>query len=365
MDAVTIKKQIKLVDMTMKPGEMFIFNQSQSHQFRQMLNVSGLEKHATINPIENELRRFTPESNAKKVAIIRAGGIGDLLALSSLSHYLVSVLGRRVTFVTQKKYFPLFDWFVSYNRAMDFKTPLTINDVKHKLNPYTYINFEGKIEQSRENWFHLFFENFDVDFEFWGRPILKAPEYFYSISFKTESPCLERNSILLSLTSTANIRSLELETVWEAIEPLIGNKKVFVHKTNLRENDLVFIEKTKPKRLKVIPPNSLSEYLFDLFFAANVISTDTGALHFREGVGRPAIGLFNAFASHARAKYYQHTRSFDIKSNCPHQPCFKHCNRHDDICLNHQGNKNVAPCFDPSHNDSLITQLHEIFKNNL
>ncbi|MDP2401501.1 MAG: hypothetical protein Q8M66_05930 [Actinomycetota bacterium] len=360
MDVITIKKQIKLVDMTMSPGQMFIFNQSQSHQFRQMLINSRLEKHATITPIDKELPRFSPESKAKRVLIIRSGGIGDLLALSSLSHYLVSELGRNVTFVTQKKYFPLFYWFQSYNSLIDFKTPAGINNIRQKFNPINFINFEGKIEKSRENWFHLFYENMDVDFAQWGSPKLFLPS-----RFPKSSPAKNKNSVLLSLTSTANIRSLELETVWRAIEPMTTKHKIFVHETNLRENDHLFIKKMKPKRLKVIPAGGLSDYLLDLYFATNVISTDTAALHFREGVEKPAIGLFNAFASEARSKYYTHTQSFDIKSNCPIQPCFQHCNRHDDLCPNFQGNKNIAPCFDHNINQELTQQLTEIFQQHL
>ena len=69
---------------------------------------------------------------------------------------------------------------------------------------------------------------------------------------------------------------------------------------------------------------SFDQYLNQLDRAKFVISVDTSAIHFREGIGKPALGLYGAFSADSRTKYYKFTKSIDIKSNCDIQPCFLH-----------------------------------------
>lgn len=358
MKAITIKKQIQFVNMQMKVGELYIFNEAQLYHFVDALKRTGHLKNADIKPINDVIREF-PCENINHIYIIRAGGIGDLIALSSLAAYIETELKIKVTIVTQPKYKELLSWFAHPISYHNWLKPIAINNMKFRINNrVAYLNYEGKIEKSHENWFHLFFEKFDVDFAKYGRPNLL-------LSAKRTTRITKKHNILLTLKATANVRTIEFSTVYKALEPIDRYKYIYVHSDNLSAADADFIASVNDKRIKIIKANSLHDFLMDVYSAEMVISTDTGALHFREGLSLPAIGLFNSFSAECRTKYYQYTKSFDIHSNCPYQPCFKHVNKHDETCKNYQGNKDIAPCFDAKINRGLIKQLSHIFFNNL
>jgi ADP-heptose:LPS heptosyltransferase len=358
MKAIIIKKDLKFRKLKMKAGALYVFNEMQTAVFNKALKSNNLLNHVDIKPIDAVLREF-PCTNINRIYIIRAGGIGDLIALSSLCTYIELELNIKVTIITQSKYAALFAWFTHPITYKYWLEPLAIYNMLFRLkNKVAYLNFEGKIESTNENWYHLFFEKFRVDFNQWGRPILSLPG-------KANTRIVKKNNILLTLKATANIRTINFKPVYEALCAAGINKYIYVHADNLSQLDSDFIKEINDKRIKVIRASSLAEFLIDGYSAAWVISTDTGALHFREGLSLPAIGLYNSFSAECRTKYYKYTKSFNIQSNCPYQPCFKHANKSDDICKNFQGNRNVAPCVDPDINTGLVAQLTNIFANNL
>ena len=60
-------------------------------------------------------------------------------------------------------------------------------------------------------------------------------------------------------------------------------------------------------------------------------------------MGGFGIGLYNAFSAECRTKHYTNTKSYDITSDCPYQPCFLHVRQKEAPCLNMKycmGNQN-------------------------
>ncbi len=357
MNAITILKPLDFTTRTLNKGELYFQNVKQTNSFLATLKKYRLQDSVKVQQIDKVFAEFTGKQKVKNVYISRFGGIGDIVALSAVAKYIHEKYSVKVFFVTQEKYKALFDWFDCGTSFKSCNDSILLVNQKVLLKPnLAYINFEGQIEKSKENWFNLFFKNFDVDLTEFGRPFLKRPRFL-----RKSKNIKDENNILLTLKATANIRSINLEPVILALLPFIEKQTIYVHKDNLSQSDLIFIEKNRFTFLKVIEAKNLSEFLNDVACAKNVISTDTGALHFREGLGLSAIGLFGAFSSDCRTKYYKYTKSFNIKSDCNLQPCYQHCYTKDQICKNFKGNKEVAPCFDHNINVDLIDQLSDIF----
>jgi ADP-heptose:LPS heptosyltransferase len=115
-----------------------------------------------------------------------------------------------------------------------------------------------------------------------------------------------------------------------------------VHEVDLTETDKRFIEQTG--NIFILPQSDLHDYLVNLYDADMVVTTDTGGLHFREGVGRPALGVFGAMTTGSRTSGYRFTKSFNVKSTCEHQPCFIHERIKNQVCLNAKEGDRVAKC---------------------
>ena len=99
------------------------------------------------------------------------------------------------------------------------------------------------------------------------------------------------------------------------------------------------------------------EYLQALNDYEFVVSVDTSAIHIREGLGLPALGLYGAFSVESRAKYYQFTKCIDVKNDCLFSPCFTH---NEKPCTENKGG--YAPCLSnyPYINEELEKYLKEI-----
>jgi len=245
---------------------------------------------------------------------------------------------------------------------------------KAKINKkYKPIYFEGIIENSKENWFNLQYKvigstTFNTKY---GRPMLKTKR----INNNPSNIDLNKPSILVNPRSTAIIRSMRFQDIYESIISCIGDNDVniYVHDRNLRQFDNDFITMTNDKRIKIISAKSLSQFFLDAFDATLSISVDTAQFHFREGVEKPAIGLYGPFPYECRTKYYIHTKSLNIISDCPNMPCFIHVKAPDAICEFQQklidskeyNNKfrEVAPCCCNEWNNTVQKQIVNNFKD--
>lgn len=271
--------------------------------------------------------------------VIRTGGIGDLIALSSLIQYLhveLNIPTKNLSFITQEKYKTIFDWFETPVNFISYFSPITDNytsiSKKKIVEKFKPIFFEGVIENSKDNWFelqfaHIGFTLFDPDY---GKPKLVKKRINENISNIDSS----KKSILINPQSTAIIRSMRFEDLYSPLVKTINDFdcNIYVHEKNLNELDFDFINNIKDNRIKIIKANSLEQFFLDSYDATLTISVDTSLLHFRQGISKPAIGIYGAFSSDCRTKYYDTTLSFDITSTCSYMPCYKHVKKAFETC---------------------------------
>ena len=113
--------------------------------------------------------------------------------------------------------------------------------------------------------------------------------------------------------------------------------------------------------VKFISSPTLSAFLNDLYDATEVITVDSAAVHFREGIGKRCLALYNSFDKASRTKYYKHITAVNIKSECDKQPCFKHELNKGDLCEKVKKWQYSAPCFRSESNKFLQPELKRIF----
>lgn len=337
--------------------------------------------------IDNVLTRFkiTDATNNSLInpIILRTGGIGDLIALSSVASYIpdkLNVPAKNMKFVSQEKYRAIFQWFkypinfVSYFAPVSDWSNTSLIARKRSIDNNRPIFFEGVIENSKINWFDLQYEQIGIKLDTdYGRPMLKTKR----INDKPSNIVNNKKSILINPRSTAIIRSMRFEDIYNAIVKIVGNAdiNIYVHSRNLVPADKDFIVKTLPNdnRIKVINATSLDQFFLDAYDADLTISVDTAILHFREGVEKPAIGIYGPFPFECRTKYYKYIHSFNIKSSCNKMPCFIHVKGPDEVCdvqkkliENKEFDEKyfyTAPCCCQSYNNTVDDQLYENMKD--
>jgi hypothetical protein len=144
---------------------------------------------------------------------------------------------------------------------------------------------------------------------------------------------------------------MSLETMHKAVVNVFPDYEIFVHEYILTPGDIQYAAQNE---IAIISSANTSEYLDDVFYASMVVSVDSAAIHFREGVQLPAIGIYNAFSADCRTKYYRYTKSFDIEKVCPKQPCFMHQTAINQVCEYAQLGSTEAPCFSTMNKDIVL-----------
>ena len=356
MEVLLIKKSCRSGERIFNPGEVYLCGPETKKKF-QALNGS-----AQFLILENELPRFIQGKGFKELLLVRGGGIGDLMALSSIITYLAKK-NIRTWFWTQRKYFNVFDWFnVSVKLTAADQPLFTDFNMNYRLSLKKRLGMmqgERMIEHgSGRNWYEIFFESIGAKAdESWYRPQLKSNRvYDLPVNVSNEG-------VLICHRATAIMRSARFEDIHKALREATG-KPLYVHKLNLTRIDQEYIDQAKDPGLFIIPPGSMQQFLCDIYDAGQVVSVDSAAVHLREGINKKAIGLYTSFTTQARTKYYQFVRAFDLKSQCPDQPCFLYQKFMDHVCEYGEGSLN-APCLDGTKNQKLQSQLIQIFSEHL
>lgn len=282
-----------------------------------------------------------PFQDQDKLLIVR-GGIGDLLALSVLCD-----VAKEVHVVTSRELFHVLDWWEVKPKLKHFNEPLFY--VKYPKKIEEYCNEYGQqtgdhviAQGSPENWYEIISKSVNRPF-LGGRPRLK--EAVKGVNR------LKKGSILIVNRATSVNRSASYFPIALACEGL--NRPIYTYTTEAKGRRLVLNgDENGPK-------TTIQQYLADLYYADFVISVDTSAIHFREGIGKPALGLYTSFSAESRTKYYTFTQSIDVKSPCPYQPCFY--NKRD--CPNRVKEVDFVPCLgmdNPYFLDQIRNKIKEM-----
>ena len=365
-----------------KKKSSYIMSDIVAHQLKIIFQKKGhdFNRYFRLLDVNEYYEKFNIKNPKKKIVIIRTGGIGDLISLSSITCFLYENVSKNITWITSPKYPEIFNWYKVPVKGLTFFDAVEKNIDLLKLkkgNRFTgVVYFEGVIENSKENWYELQYEVIGMEKEGfnpeWGRPQLKIPKEFEKKH--TGNIDLSKKSILINPRSTSRIRTMPFSDIYEAIIEVIKdnpNYNIYVHEYNivskLDKEKLKEIQEKDP-RVKLIKAKNLHEFFLDAKDATYTISVDTALIHFREGIEKPGLGIYAAFPTEARTKYYKYTLSIDIPfEKCGQQPCFIHTKRPMEHCefarvrfYNKQMTEDeyaYAPCIFSKYNEKLIENL--------
>jgi hypothetical protein len=314
--------------------------------FKDDLSLAKLvfDKTIELQAIDFYFQNFNINGNAKRLFTHIGAGIGDLLAFSSLAWYLrdypLQVHSRadhpviykwfkRQDIRVMPYYAPIATEFTSVNRAYKYKG-------LHRL------AIEGAaIEYHDKDWYLAHFARIGLNEvpEGYGRPMLRTDR----ISNKPSAIPMGTDSILICHRASCQMRSSNLEDFYRPIVAAYPDSDIYVHEVNLTQSDWEFVDSIEGQ-INVIPKSSLENFFLDLYDAALVVSTDSSPIHFREGIEKPAIGVFGAMLKNSRTLDYKFTHSFDVKSDCQFQPCIIHETEAIRHCTNANHGDRVAKC---------------------
>ncbi|MFA6973969.1 MAG: glycosyltransferase family 9 protein [Parcubacteria group bacterium] len=292
-------------------------------------------KTFTLHDINVVFKDYKANPRAPVLFTHLGGGIGDVLAFSAVAEHFKD---RNLTVHCYPQHKMLLQWFTNQNiRVKDIYEPICTDfSPANRLTKYgqwARLRLEyAAIDAMDGNWFDAMFERLGMQTpKGLDRPQLIRRVSKYDLS----------DHILISHRASCQIRSSSLEDFYIPVREFYRGEKLCVMEHDLSPADRKFAHKVK---IKVIPKGSLEDYMLMLQSFKMVVCTDTGALHMREGLKMPCLAAFGAITAHSRSKGYKYTRSFNVASECPFQPCFKHQLTKDDHCPNWTEGEDTAKC---------------------
>lgn len=312
------------------------------------------------------LLRFYDDRIDKKcnnVLIICGGGIGDIIAYSALCKYLHEK-GKNVHFATQKKYFDVLKWFQTPVEILDVEKPIfrdfSLSNRISKYNKWRRIFTEFIIPKHNESdWFEVIFAYAGIEKieDSYFRPQLKTNR----LTRKKSNIDKKQKSLLICNQSSCMMRNIEFDEIYRAIPENVKKKYyIYAYEDNLSGPDTINKFTGKYQDVHFILAPTLSDFLNDLYDATDVITVDSAAVHFREGIGKRCLALYNSFDKDCRTKYYKYITAVNVKSECDKQPCFKHELQKGDLCEKVKVWQYSAPCFRSETNKFLQSELKNI-----
>jgi hypothetical protein len=281
------------------------------------------------NELFSNFKPSTPKSTPLFVHI--GGGIGDIIAFSGVAKYLKNYV---IIAFTDPHYFCIWNQFASGNIACRHIFSQIVSGMD-KTKTLRRIPIEGAaVLAGGKNWFEAYFDRLHLS---------PGPEFYRPELVTNIEPI--KDKIYIAHRASCQIRSSRFKDFYLPAKRVLKGKKYFVNAYDLTLEDKRFIE-SQTCDVRIIQTGSAQEYLDNLASAELVISTDTGAIHYREAIRKPALAAFGAMTTESRTKYYKYTRSFDMKSPCPFQPCFTHELMKGATCemTDNEVNPVTAPC---------------------
>lgn len=296
-----------------------------------------------VYQISDVFENFTVDNPEGLVFTHLSEGIGDIVALSSLVAYLAT-MDKEINIHVSKKMWPVFEMYETNNyRLKEFSAPIVRNfSLATRLSGFDMkrIPLEWSVTNGgRKNWYKIYFSKIGLTHvpSEYMRPrlftgFLKA-EYEGMKEF-------EPNSVLICHKSSCQIRSSSLMDFYIALRESMPHLIYSVHKRDCTPEEIEFAIQNG---IELLNTDSIEDYMSNVATFPLVVSTDTAAIHIREGLERPALGVYGAFSIEARTKGYKYTHSFNVKTGCEFQPCFKHQRKAEDRCQKYTGVE-TAPC---------------------
>jgi len=314
-------------------------------------------------------------ANGKSLLIIRRGGIGDLLFISPIIHFIKQHYPfLKISLMCQAWYHSLFvnsvdrllhySWkdfpkLIKFDYIVFLDEAIEQNPLARKLNIYDLL---------AKDYFGLSLPNHEK------KPVLKIDnsesiQYLFSnLSFVFR----DRTQIFLALhvQGASPIRT-PLPDFWVKLINLIVNKNFYNRfAIFLIGNDHDYLETIIKGAYDLITEDKvtfvnflkISRHIIDFVTLIElvdiVIGIDSAAIHIAAAKNVPAIGIYGPFPSALRTKYYSSVISFDAKASCA--PCFIH--GHEPCPIAKKIGQKYSPCFNNLSLTEIAASVEDVLK---
>jgi hypothetical protein len=319
--------------------------------------IKSIEEIDSVFPVLNLGESIEELKKINTLVIIRTGGIGDLLALSNVAKLamhifrdILKVKTFKVLFITDQKYAAVFRYFDQMVTPIYyFYDPIEKVLKKHNIfstRGVRCIYFEGLIEEREDNWFELQLERmnlrkFALKDQIKEEYKIKNPKLIDTFSAQPSSQLIKKynitdienkfkewkksdtKTILIHHRASAWIRSFNLGDVITALDTYFKDKnfdnyRIITLPRNYTKGDNEYFSQLQidntslHSKIEHISTENLHQFFYIIAKSDVVISSDTAAFHFKEGIGGYGIGLYSSFPSRMRTKTYVNTHSYDI-----------------------------------------------------
>ncbi len=306
--------------------------------------------------------------DGKRILIIRHGGIGDLLFISSiLKEIKFRYPTSHIALMTRISYHALFANFQFADEILNHAWPNIF-----KLFQYDFVIFldrsiEIDPDAERMNVYDLFAEKyFAMPIEEAGkkRPVINCiPDNRHYI--RSVFPFIEDGNINIAVQIRAGspVRTPSAKFYADTLS-LLANSLPYSRIFILEERSNAHYAETVRAMIQEKTKNKMDIYNFGFYsrdindltamisFMNLIIAPDSSVTHIAAGMGIPTIGIYGPFPADLRVRYYDSTVAVDAPYQCA--PCFTHGHR---PCpqAEKQGINN-SPCFDQIDRQSVVEE---------
>lgn len=269
----------------------------------------------------------------KKLLIWRYGGIGDLIFTQPLIKHIKKLYPTaHVTFATSPQNM---DVFRAWNGVVSKVVPYPF-EAEYMFEADYHITFEGSIERCKEahtvNCYDLFARCANMEFDPRDYPITLHDNRDLTESLN-ESMRLS-NVVAIQGRASSKIRSLGINKLIElcieihkagytpgVLDKLREAQNVAKFCQSMQQNHGIYVE-----NLAAIS-NSLMHCISIVKLCKGIIGVDSSCIHLAQGLQTPAVGMYGAFCSDIRIKYYDNCDAVNVNESwnaCGKCPCFFH-----------------------------------------
>lgn len=285
-----------------------------------------------------EGKQYTGQSlDNKSIITFRHGGIGDLIfqipALRELKKryptcHITVCCGESWACIFDD--LPFIDLVVSLPLKLEFL-------LQHDY----FVTFEGVIEVpdsdgEKINAYELYAQKFYLIPESYTPELRVKPVNEMPVLNELNKGIKDVKKVVISYSASVPIRAINPEVYREVIDACPPDVKFYITGTPRQQaglDQLISLCKTK-NRVVNWSKKGFSHLRYTMALIKNcdcVISPDSGLVHIAGGFGIPVIGLFGAFPSELRMKYYKNAIGIDSMTTCwfakgDFRSCFQHGN---------------------------------------
>lgn len=358
-----------VVNMELPTNNTFVASDGVVSQISNLFGNNSIEIINDLKELPNKYNNH--DLTNKKLLIMREGGLGDLLfTIPALKYLKEKYPTCHIGLSCSPVYHPAFNNHPYINQIY----PHIISHEEFSKYDH-FLTFEGLIEGSEEaktvNAYDLFIKNFGIPLEEIKdkNPVMVVSDDVKDYwKFTLKDSINNEKRVGFQLRASSPLRTIPLEQNAQIVQGLLDKgytvflidsvtKKnevnYFIHRFGFNDNERVV---------------DTSKYSDNFERMAGVISLmslyvgpDSSGTHIAAALGIPIVGIFGAFRSDVRLKYYKNAIGIDCIAEKCGLGCFAHS--YQPCTVSQELNTQYPPCWSLLEIDKVVEAVDELYES--